>query len=148
MAAPAEEPGSTGVAVVNSSDFLLLCLCIAAAVSLWKLLLHRRRIHNRDEVKRKGSCPTSTLRRSQSPPQPRELCAPRAKSRSTIVFDEWDGLCTPLLALSSIPTPPLSSIPAMRSDFFQCHDGSVMNNCLHFRRRLTTLCRNRPRRCS
>ena len=99
MAAPVEEPGSTGVAVVNSSDFLLLCLCIAAAVSLWKLLLHRRRIHNHDEVKRKGSCPTSTLRRSQSPPPPRELSAPPApKSRSSIVFDEWDGVTPPLIS--------------------------------------------------
>jgi hypothetical protein len=100
MAAPSEELRSTGVAAVNSSDFLLLCLCVAAAISLWKMLVHRNRDNARDEIKPKGSCQTSTLWRSQSPPPPREQPAPSAKSRSAIVFDEWDGRSAPP------PSPP------------------------------------------
>jgi hypothetical protein len=97
MAASSEELGSTGVAVVNSSDFLLVCLCVVAAVSLWKMLVRRGRDHERDEIKSKGNCQMSTSRRSQSPPPPREQPAPPAKSRSVIVFDEWDGLSAPSL---------------------------------------------------
>jgi hypothetical protein len=106
MAAPSEELRSTGVAAVNSSDFLLLCLCVAAAISLWKMLVHRNRDNERDKIKPKGSCQTSTLWRSQSPPPPREQPAPSAKSRSVIVFDEWDGL--------SAPTPHFLFLPQLQ----------------------------------
>ena len=95
MSASSEELGSTGVAAVNSSDFLLVCLCVAAAVSLWRMFLRRGRHHERDEIKSKGNCQMSASRRSQSPPPPHEQPAPSAKSRSVIVFDEWDGLSAP-----------------------------------------------------
>ena len=100
MAAPTEEADSTGVVVVNASDFLLLCLCLAAAISLWKLLVRRRREREHHEVKRKGSYQASNLRRSQSPPLPREQPKPKTKPRTTIVFDEWDGAPRPLSPLS------------------------------------------------
>ena len=94
MGSPSEEAGSTGVAIVSASDFLLLCLCVAAAVSLWKMLARRGRNHERDEINRKGSCHTSTLRRAHSPPPPGQP-SPSAKTRSVLVFDEWDGLSAP-----------------------------------------------------
>jgi hypothetical protein len=95
MLKSSEEPASTGVAVVNASDFLLLCLFVATAISLWKLMFRRRFGKEINQIKPKGSFQSSILRRSQSPQPPREQTALFAEFRSTIVFDEWDGLFAP-----------------------------------------------------
>ena len=123
MAAPTEEVDSTGVAVVNASDFLLLCLCLAAAISLWKLLVRRRREREQShhEVKRKGSYQASNLQRSQSPPLPREQPKPKTKPRTTIVFDEWDG--------APRPPPPLSPLSRHLNECFYLFISPRKHSC-------------------
>jgi hypothetical protein len=69
----------------------------------------------------------STLRRSQSPPPPQLPPAPTAKSRSTIVFDEWDGPCAP----SSATLPPQTHFPLNAPILKSCFSGHAIAHALH-----------------